>query len=113
MVVAYSCAESLPRADRGIRQPSRGFAFPARRHLEKFLLQVLRIESAAQENAACFGKSSEPRSKPPAGPGISRRSRTGEDAGVAQPVQRRLLAWSFRRALCSSFAHGAVARPGG
>src|SRR6202050_5805444 len=97
MGAAHTSAKSLPRAELGIREPSGGPTFPARRHLEKFLLKVLRIESSAQENAACVGEGPQLGPKPPARQAISRRSRPGQDARAARPMQRCLLARDCRR----------------
>src|ERR1700689_3306974 len=112
MGAAHTSAKSLPRAERGIREPSGGPTFSARRHLEKFLLEVLRIESSAQENAACFGEGPQPGPKPPARQAVSRRSRTGQNARAARPMQRRLLARDFRRAVFPPLTDGARALAG-
>src|ERR1700683_3921279 len=112
MGAAHTRAKSLPRAERGIREPSGGPAFPARRHLEKFLLEVLRIESSAQENAACFGEGPQPGPKPPARQAISRRSGPGQNARAARPMQRCLLARDFRGTVFAPSEDGALAFTG-
>src|ERR1700734_3215401 len=109
MVSADTCAKSLPRADRRVRKPSGRLALPARRHLEEFFLEILRVESAAQENAACFGESSPPGSKPPSRQGVSSRPQRSQDSRTAQPMQRCLLARYFRRTLLASSSDGALA----
>ena len=87
MVSAHPGAEPLPRFDCGICQSSCGIAFLARRNLEKFLFEVLRIELAAQKNAARFGQGSPSGANQPSKQILSSGSRGSQDSRAAKPMQ--------------------------
>src|SRR4029077_14058331 len=109
MVAADGGAQPLQRSDEGIRLAHGRTSVPARRHLAQFFHQVLRIEPAAQEDAARVREGSPVGGPSPIRQSVSGGARKSHDASAAQPVQRCVLARGFWGTLFPASANYSVA----
>ncbi len=102
----------LPTASRGaarVFRASRGGGILAGRLVAGIFSQVSRSESVAQENAACRNASGVSAAAPYGTEGRT-RSRDGPRSTSPRAVQRRVLAWRFRRVVRAASTHRIVAK---